>query len=215
MSGGTTRHSAHALPRMLPDSLGDITGSLKEAKPAALARLYRELDLSMRYVPGERAVYMRARPRVDSARVRGAARKASTRNQGPVACGFPPSRRWCGPADGWRAPDDVSLHVREPGRGHCADRVPRRQGAVAEDDPYGPEHRILASAPRGFSAAWVNTVVWVRARLRTAATARGQVLSGLCSWQTRYRPARVRGRRSRARTCDPHRFAAVFYRQLA
>jgi DNA invertase Pin-like site-specific DNA recombinase len=53
------------------DSLGDIAGTFKEAKPAALGRLYRELDLSMRYVPGERAVYMRARPRVDSARVRG------------------------------------------------------------------------------------------------------------------------------------------------
>lgn len=53
------------------DSLGDIAGTLKQAKPAALARLYRELDLSMRYVPGERAVYMRATPRVDSAGAEG------------------------------------------------------------------------------------------------------------------------------------------------
>lgn len=51
------------------DSLGDVAATLKDAKPAGLARLYRELDLSVRYVPAERAVHMTARSRVDSALV--------------------------------------------------------------------------------------------------------------------------------------------------
>lgn len=56
------------------DSFGDVGATLKDAKPAGLARLYRELDLAVRYVPDERTVYMTARPRVDSAGVRGGIR---------------------------------------------------------------------------------------------------------------------------------------------
>lgn len=54
------------------DSLGDVGATLSEAKPTALNRLYRELNVSAIYLPEERAVDVTARPRVDSARVRGA-----------------------------------------------------------------------------------------------------------------------------------------------
>ena len=53
------------------DSLGDVGAALDESRPAALERLYRALDLGVRYEPGERAAYVTARPRVDSACVRG------------------------------------------------------------------------------------------------------------------------------------------------
>jgi hypothetical protein len=53
------------------DALGDIGATLAEAKPTALNRLYRELNVSAVYLPEERAVDVTARPRVDSARVRG------------------------------------------------------------------------------------------------------------------------------------------------
>lgn len=53
------------------DSLGDVGTALREAQPDGLARLYRELDLELRYEPAELAVYATARPRVDSACVRG------------------------------------------------------------------------------------------------------------------------------------------------
>jgi hypothetical protein len=47
------------------DSLGDVGATLREAKPDGLARLYRELDLELRYEPAELAVHATARPRVD------------------------------------------------------------------------------------------------------------------------------------------------------
>ena len=53
------------------NSLGDIGAAIDEARPAALARLYQALDLGVRYEPDERAAYVTARPRVDSACVRG------------------------------------------------------------------------------------------------------------------------------------------------
>lgn len=53
------------------DSLGDVGASLAEAKPAALNQLYRELNVGAIYLPEVRAVDVTARPRVDSARVRG------------------------------------------------------------------------------------------------------------------------------------------------
>ncbi|WP_245351031.1 hypothetical protein [Pseudonocardia parietis] len=53
------------------DSLGDIGATLADGKPASLARLYKALDLAVRYEPAERAVYLTARPRVDSGCVRG------------------------------------------------------------------------------------------------------------------------------------------------
>jgi len=53
------------------DSLGDVGAVLADAKPMGLARLYRELNLELRYEPDEQTVYATARPRVDSARVRG------------------------------------------------------------------------------------------------------------------------------------------------
>jgi hypothetical protein len=53
------------------DALGDVGVTLAEAKPTALNRLYRELNVSAVYLPEERAVDVTARPRVDSARVRG------------------------------------------------------------------------------------------------------------------------------------------------
>ena len=52
-------------------SLGDVGAALDEGRPASLERLYRALDLGVRYEPGERAAYVTARPRVDSACVRG------------------------------------------------------------------------------------------------------------------------------------------------
>ena len=38
------------------DSLGDLGATLAEAKPTALNRLYRELNVSAIYLPEERAV---------------------------------------------------------------------------------------------------------------------------------------------------------------
>jgi hypothetical protein len=53
------------------DSLGDIGATLADARPAALNRLYKELNLGAVDQPEERAVDVTARPRVDSACVRG------------------------------------------------------------------------------------------------------------------------------------------------
>ena len=53
------------------DSLGDVRATLADARPASLSRLYQQLRLQLRYQPDERAVYVTAQPRVDSARVRG------------------------------------------------------------------------------------------------------------------------------------------------
>ena len=53
------------------DAYNELVDGLRDAPTARLARLYRHLDLSLRYLPDERAVFMRARPRVDSAGVRG------------------------------------------------------------------------------------------------------------------------------------------------
>lgn len=53
------------------DSLGDVGAVLAGADPTSIARLYRELDLSVRYEPEERAVILTTRPRVDSECVRG------------------------------------------------------------------------------------------------------------------------------------------------
>jgi hypothetical protein len=61
------------------DSLGDVGAALDEGRPAALERLYRTLDLGVRYEPDERAAYVTARPRVDSACVRGGTRTLARR----------------------------------------------------------------------------------------------------------------------------------------
>ncbi|HVV07621.1 MAG TPA: recombinase family protein [Amycolatopsis sp.] len=53
------------------DSLGDVAALLTDAKPASLERLYRALNLELRYEPKGLAVYATASPRVDSACVRG------------------------------------------------------------------------------------------------------------------------------------------------
>jgi recombinase len=53
------------------DSLGDIGAVLGEAKPASLQRLYQALSVQVQYEPAERAAYVTATPRVDSAGVRG------------------------------------------------------------------------------------------------------------------------------------------------
>ena len=53
------------------DSPGDAGAALDEGRPATLGRLYRALDLGVRYEPSERVAYVTARPRVDSACVRG------------------------------------------------------------------------------------------------------------------------------------------------
>ncbi|WP_110081286.1 hypothetical protein [Actinokineospora spheciospongiae] len=53
------------------DSLGDVGTTLADAKPAGLARLYRNLDLNMVYQPEEQAIDVTACPGVDSACVRG------------------------------------------------------------------------------------------------------------------------------------------------
>lgn len=53
------------------ESLGDVGAALAEGRPASLERLCRALELGVRYEPGERAAYVTARPRVDSACVRG------------------------------------------------------------------------------------------------------------------------------------------------
>lgn len=67
-SGGTLdRADVYAMI----DSLGDVGAALTGGNPVSLARLYKALDLAVRYEPGERAVYLEARPRVDSGRVRG------------------------------------------------------------------------------------------------------------------------------------------------
>jgi hypothetical protein len=42
----------------------------RERAAGGLARLYRSLDVSIRYEPEERAAYVTTRPRVDGARVR-------------------------------------------------------------------------------------------------------------------------------------------------
>lgn len=49
------------------DSLGDVGGTLKDARPAGLTRLYEGLRLQLRYEPQEQAVYVAASPRVVSA----------------------------------------------------------------------------------------------------------------------------------------------------
>jgi Recombinase len=61
------------------DSLGDVGVTLAEGRPAALNRLYKELNVSAIYQPEERAVDVTARPRVDSACVRGRSCALTTR----------------------------------------------------------------------------------------------------------------------------------------
>jgi hypothetical protein len=61
------------------DSLGDVGAAHDEGRPASLERPYRALDLGVRYEPGERAAYVTARPRVDSACVRGGTCALATR----------------------------------------------------------------------------------------------------------------------------------------
>jgi Recombinase zinc beta ribbon domain len=70
------------------DAYNELVDGLRDAPAARLARLYRHLDLSLRYLPDERAVFMRARPRVDSAGVRGGtpARKRGRRAAGTSSC---------------------------------------------------------------------------------------------------------------------------------
>jgi hypothetical protein len=58
------------------DALGDVGATLVEAKPTALNR---ELNVRAVYLPAERAVDVTARPRVDSARVRGGSCALTTR----------------------------------------------------------------------------------------------------------------------------------------
>jgi hypothetical protein len=61
------------------DSLGDVGGVLADAKPAGLSRLYRRLNLELRYEPERQAVYVTACPGVDSACVRGGSCTLTTR----------------------------------------------------------------------------------------------------------------------------------------
>jgi hypothetical protein len=61
------------------DSLGDVGAALDAGRPTALARLYQALDLEVRYEPEKRAAYVTARPRVDSACVRGGTCALTTR----------------------------------------------------------------------------------------------------------------------------------------
>jgi DNA invertase Pin-like site-specific DNA recombinase len=51
------------------DSLGDVGAALKQGSPESLTRLYRAIDLELRYEPGERAVVASVSPRVVSVRV--------------------------------------------------------------------------------------------------------------------------------------------------
>ena len=53
------------------DSLGDVGAMISDATPMSLSRLYRDMNLELRYEPEEQAVYVTACPRVDSERVRG------------------------------------------------------------------------------------------------------------------------------------------------
>jgi hypothetical protein len=53
------------------DSLGDVGGVLADATTAGLSRLYRQLNLELRYEPRKQAVYVTACPGVDSTCVRG------------------------------------------------------------------------------------------------------------------------------------------------
>ncbi|WP_310994495.1 recombinase family protein [Amycolatopsis sp. CM201R] len=53
------------------DALGDVCGTLADATTAGLSRLYRALNLELRYEPKELAVYATTSPGVDSACVRG------------------------------------------------------------------------------------------------------------------------------------------------
>ncbi|MCG8918595.1 hypothetical protein L6E12_22695 [Actinokineospora sp. PR83] len=61
------------------DSLGDVGATLADAKPAGLVRLYRAVDLHLRYKPKEQPVYATACPGVDSACVRGRTQALSLR----------------------------------------------------------------------------------------------------------------------------------------
>ncbi|WP_245573178.1 hypothetical protein [Amycolatopsis benzoatilytica] len=53
------------------DALGDVCGTLADATTAGMSRLYRALNLELRYEPKELAVYATTSPGVDSKRVRG------------------------------------------------------------------------------------------------------------------------------------------------
>jgi hypothetical protein len=53
------------------DQLGDVCGTLADGTTAGLSRLYRALNLELRYEPKELAVYATTSPGVDSACVRG------------------------------------------------------------------------------------------------------------------------------------------------
>ncbi|WP_326835074.1 recombinase family protein [Amycolatopsis rhabdoformis] len=61
------------------DGLGDVSGTLADATTAGLSRLYRALNLELRYEPKELAVYATTSPGVDSACVRGATCTLTTR----------------------------------------------------------------------------------------------------------------------------------------
>jgi hypothetical protein len=69
------------------DSLGDVGATLADARPTALNRLYKELNVSAVYQPDERAVDVTARPRVDSACVRG--RNRTHERSTPAQCRCP------------------------------------------------------------------------------------------------------------------------------
>jgi hypothetical protein len=60
-------------------SLGDVCGTLADATTAGLNRLYRALNLELRYEPKELAVYVTTSPGVDSVCVRGGTCTLSTR----------------------------------------------------------------------------------------------------------------------------------------
>lgn len=55
----------------MADSLGLVGEALKDAKPDRLARLYADLNLGLRFEPGEKAVHVTVAPRVVNERVRG------------------------------------------------------------------------------------------------------------------------------------------------
>jgi len=74
------------------DSLGDVGAALRNTDPIRLHQLYRRLDLSVRFVPIEQAVYVIARPRADSACVRGATCAQTRRRTTEQMCPAPGNR---------------------------------------------------------------------------------------------------------------------------
>ncbi|QWF84965.1 hypothetical protein [Amycolatopsis sp. CA-230715] len=70
LPAGTSVSTAEVYARI--DQLGDVCGTLADGTTAGLSRLYRALNLELRYEPKELAVYVTTSPGVDSACVRGA-----------------------------------------------------------------------------------------------------------------------------------------------